>query len=169
MIDHQRLSGLAYCYSASIPAMLAVSASEALRIMEQQPEMFDELSSRAHLLRQAFTQSKSLANLVYVEDAQEKNVPFFHIRILPGFSQRIIKEDEDIRETEERLLQQVVDECASQGVLVTRAKYVYDQEIKCPKPSIKLCATIGLSNKETDKSAQTVKAAIVKVFTKWAK
>ncbi|XP_059400315.1 serine palmitoyltransferase 1-like isoform X2 [Carassius carassius] len=37
VIDHQRLSGQGYCFSASLPPMLASAAIEALNIMEEDP------------------------------------------------------------------------------------------------------------------------------------
>ena len=40
IIDHQRLSGLGYCFSASVPPMLAAAAVEALNIMEEGEGMF---------------------------------------------------------------------------------------------------------------------------------
>ncbi|XP_015416728.1 PREDICTED: serine palmitoyltransferase 1 isoform X2 [Myotis davidii] len=37
VIDHQRLSGQGYCFSASLPPLLAAAAIEALNIMEENP------------------------------------------------------------------------------------------------------------------------------------
>ncbi|XP_048239080.1 serine palmitoyltransferase 1-like [Haliotis rufescens] len=37
VIDHQRLSGLGYCFSASLPPMLASAATQAISILENQP------------------------------------------------------------------------------------------------------------------------------------
>ncbi len=171
IIDHQRLSGSAYCFSASMPAMLAVSASEAFRIIEQQPSILKELAERVLAFRQVLTH-KSLEPFVYL-DSPDMNSPspFFHIRIKESYLNVHTQDNEDkvSREAEERLLQDVVDECAYQGILVTRAKYVYEQEQNCPRPSIKICVTIGLTKKENDKAANTVKSAIVKVFGKWRK
>ncbi|KAI8976903.1 pyridoxal phosphate-dependent transferase [Pilobolus umbonatus] len=170
IVDHQRLSGSAYCFSASMPAMLAVSASEAFRIIEQQPNLLKELAERVSSFRQVLTH-KSLEPFVYLEAADINSpVPFFHIRIKNSYLKSHSAGEEKVsRESEERLLQDVVDECAYQGVLLTRAKYVYEQEQNCPKPSIKICITIGLTKKENDKAAGIVKAAIVKVFSKWRK
>ncbi|KAI9255282.1 pyridoxal phosphate-dependent transferase [Sporodiniella umbellata] len=168
VIDHQRLSGSAYCFSASMPAMLAVSASEAFKIIGQQPALLKELAERVSTFRQVLAH-KSLEPFIYMDspDAQSPS-PFFHIRIKDSFLQQLplVKVN---RETEERLLQDVVDECATQGVLITRAKYVYDQELDCPKASIKIYTTIGLSKKENDKAANVVKVAIIKIFSKWRK
>ena len=51
VVDHQRLSGLGYCFSASVPPMMAVGAMEALDIMEQSPEMFSRLRENAKFFR----------------------------------------------------------------------------------------------------------------------
>ncbi|VDL80092.1 unnamed protein product [Nippostrongylus brasiliensis] len=38
VVGHQRLSGLGYCFSASLPPLLATAASEGLRIIDEQPD-----------------------------------------------------------------------------------------------------------------------------------
>lgn len=171
IVDHQRLSGLAYCFSASMPAMLAVSASEAFRMLQQQPALLKELAERGASFRAILTH-KSLDNYIYLDSTDMNiNAPFFHIRVKDTYLRLHLQDNETkvSREAEERLLQDVVDECAYQGVLVTRAKYVYEQELRCPKPSIKISVTIGLTKKENEKAANVVKSAIVKVFSKWRK
>jgi serine palmitoyltransferase len=171
IVDHQRLSGLAYCFSASIPAMLAVSASEAIKLIKEQPSLLVELSERAKSFR-SILGHKSLEPYIDLYSGDLDNpAPFFHIRIKSSFLQsHVLAHEKDVsRQEQEYLLQGVVDECASQGVLVTRAKYVVDQERDCPKPSIKICVSIGLTKKENEKAASTVKTAIIKVFTRWRK
>jgi serine palmitoyltransferase len=169
MIDHQRLSGLAYCFSASIPAMLAVSTSEAIKQMNE-PD-FLELQERSKTFRTTLS-NKALEPFIELFSSDlENTAPFFHIRARDSFLESRLNDDETelAREDEEYLLQDVVDECANQGILVTRAKYVVEQERNCPKPSIKIHVTIGLTRKENEKAATIVKAAIIKIFTKWRK
>ena len=55
VVDHQRLSGQGYCFSASLPPMLAAAAITAIDTMEKQTDMFLELNNvcrkmHAHLL-----------------------------------------------------------------------------------------------------------------------
>lgn len=69
-------------------------------------------------------------------------------------------------EAEERVLQEVVDEALNQGVLITRAKRLRGQEVVEPRPTIKLAVTAALSRKDTEKAAQIVKHALVKVLAK---
>ncbi|NWX21560.1 SPTC1 palmitoyltransferase, partial [Aegotheles bennettii] len=46
IIDHQRLSGQGYCFSASLPPLLAAAAIEALNIIEDNPDIFQILRDK---------------------------------------------------------------------------------------------------------------------------
>ena len=52
VIDHQRLSGLGYCFSASVPPMMASAAIEALNIMEGTKTMFSKLRANSKRMRE---------------------------------------------------------------------------------------------------------------------
>lgn len=52
IVDHQRLSGLGYCFSASAPPLLAQAAISALDQFEKHPEMFDELNNKCKKLNE---------------------------------------------------------------------------------------------------------------------
>lgn len=43
IVEHQRLSGLGYCFSASLPPLLAQAAISALDRFENEPKIFAEL------------------------------------------------------------------------------------------------------------------------------
>ncbi|CAJ0840989.1 17166_t:CDS:2, partial [Entrophospora sp. SA101] len=88
--EHQKISGPAYCYSASLPAMLAVK--------------------------------------------------------------------------KEKLLQDIVNEAMNNGVLLTRSKYVKNQELFNVEPSIRICISTIFTKKEIEKSANIIKLAINKIL-----
>ena len=69
-------------------------------------------------------------------------------------------------EGEERLLQEVVEECLSQGVMITKAKRLRGQELVEPRPSVRLAMTSALTKKETEKAVNVVKAALVKTLSR---
>lgn len=46
IVEHQILTGLGYCFSASAPPLLAQAAISALNHFEQHPEMFSELNEK---------------------------------------------------------------------------------------------------------------------------
>ena len=51
VVDHQRLSGLGYCFSASMPPMLAAAAIKGLDLMAESPDMFARLRTKAKKMR----------------------------------------------------------------------------------------------------------------------
>ncbi|NXN57006.1 SPTC1 palmitoyltransferase, partial [Rynchops niger] len=53
IIDHQRLSGQGYCFSASLPPLLAAAAIEALNIMEDNPDIFQTLRAKCERIHKA--------------------------------------------------------------------------------------------------------------------
>lgn len=45
VMEHQRLSGLGYCFSASLPAFLSEIAIHAINLFEHDQEMFEKLQN----------------------------------------------------------------------------------------------------------------------------
>lgn len=76
---------------------------------------------------------------------------------------------ESTRAALEQQLQQVVDECASNGVLVTRTKRNWEQEMVEQRPSLRVCVTSALTAKEMDKAGTVLKKALIKVLGKGSK
>lgn len=52
IVDHQRLSGLGYCFSASLPPYLATGAICALQRMQDQPELVHRVAQNARSMRE---------------------------------------------------------------------------------------------------------------------
>jgi serine palmitoyltransferase len=67
-------------------------------------------------------------------------------------------------EEEERLLQEVVDECLNHsGVLITRARRLKGQETFEHEPSLKVFMSGAFSRKEVEKAGQALRSALLKV------
>ena len=60
VIDHQRLSGSGYCFSASAPPLLSVAAIQALDIVENEPQLFASLSENSKLLHEKMSSLNSV-------------------------------------------------------------------------------------------------------------
>ncbi|CAD7012066.1 unnamed protein product [Ceratitis capitata] len=54
IVEHQRLSGLGYCFSASLPPLLTQAAISALDRFESEPQMFAELQQIARKVQEVF-------------------------------------------------------------------------------------------------------------------
>ncbi|GAA6028215.1 hypothetical protein JCM8097_006921 [Rhodosporidiobolus ruineniae] len=76
---------------------------------------------------------------------------------------------EAAREEQEKLLQEVVDLCAENGVLLTTTKRNWAQEMVEHRPSIRIAVSAALTKKEVEKAGGVVKAALTKVLGKGRK
>ncbi|KAI8621126.1 pyridoxal phosphate-dependent transferase [Chytriomyces sp. MP71] len=152
IVEHQRLSGLAYTFSASLPAILAVSALEALKMLESDSSLAVKCQQNAEAIREVLL--KSGIPQIRLQDAN-MNTPIIHVRLTSRLS---------TRDEEERVLQEVVEQCIRDGIVVTRAKYVLEQELHLPLPSIKIMASAGHSKKDSEKAAGILKEAFRKVL-----
>ena len=67
-MDHQRLSGLGYCFSASLPPYLATGAICALQRMQEQPELVSRVAQNARRMRELLQQIAGLSVSSYMVD-----------------------------------------------------------------------------------------------------
>ena len=57
-MEHQTLAGLGYCFSASLPPMLAAGALKAFEVLENDPTLVQEISRKSELLHDNLDQLK---------------------------------------------------------------------------------------------------------------
>ena len=177
--DHQRLGGQAYCFSASLPALLTAFALAAIKSM---PGM--EEAERASCPEAHETIEKSLARLptnisLFQRLLVSRLPPSFELRSNDPMGRSCLfyiqmvatesKNDpklgmEDVCE-EEKILQRVVDLAAmpEKNLYITRSKSVYTEDIKNLPPSIKICISGAWSERQLK---EDVVDKLVEAFTK---
>ncbi|KCV70276.1 hypothetical protein H696_02606 [Fonticula alba] len=108
VIDHQRLAGLGYTFSASMPAIMARASLRALKILRDEPEaLIGRLRANTAHFRQALTHQLKAAGLQdTVELPGVVESPAVHVRLVHG-SPLLAKLGDD-RFDEECLLEAVV-------------------------------------------------------------
>ncbi|KAH9052200.1 serine palmitoyltransferase [Lactarius vividus] len=173
VVDHQHINGTSFVFSAAVPALLAVSASEGINILRNTPSILSTLQENVRAIRAVLDRveaitipSHAASPIIHIQlrssapavpiPAKPSNPATPAPREAPSF---------DI-EGEERLLQDIVDEALAQGVWTTRARRLRGQELVEARPSIRLAVTAGLSRKECERAAGVIKAAVVKVLAK---
>ena len=176
--EHQRINGTSFVFSAAMPALLTVAASEGINILRSTPSILSTLQENVRAVRAILDR----VDCITIPSHPASAVIHLQIRWptlqLPGptsgspgkpSNPHSVKPRDaphfDI-ELEERLLQDVVDEALAQGVLATRAKRLRGQELTDARPSVRLCVSAALSRKDCEKAAAVVKAAFVKVVGK---
>uniref|UniRef100_A0A672HXP1 Serine palmitoyltransferase 1 n=1 Tax=Salarias fasciatus TaxID=181472 RepID=A0A672HXP1_SALFA len=144
VIDHQRLSGQGYCFSASLPPMLAAAAIEALNIMEEDPDIFSVLRQKCKQVYQA---------LQGIPGLKLEGVP-----VAPALHLQLEKSSGS-RDGDMRLLRNIVDYCLDRHVALTLARYLEKEERFPPPPSIRVVVTVEHTEDDLLKLVCCVKEA----------
>jgi serine palmitoyltransferase len=133
IVDHQRLSGAGYCFSASAPPFLSSIASLALKKMEEQPELLLYLNRNCVLLYDKLKKIKSLKML-------SGNVSPVFCLVLQTKFESLIEERE--------VVNKIAQLCVVKGVGITAGKFPLSNRFGTERPSLTFCASSSLS--ETD-------------------
>ncbi|KAF6027128.1 sptlc1 [Bugula neritina] len=144
VIDHQRLSGLGYCFSASLPPLLAAGAITALGIIDSSGDKLENLRSKASSFHQML---ESISGVCVISD-----------EISPVKHLMLSKTNGDIN-GDRLLLQKIVEYCMQNGVAVTQAQYIDQFEYKVPRPSIRLAVNVDLPQEDIKAAVDVLKAA----------
>uniref|UniRef100_A0A8C4XTU4 Serine palmitoyltransferase 1 n=1 Tax=Falco tinnunculus TaxID=100819 RepID=A0A8C4XTU4_FALTI len=144
-----RLSGQGYCFSASLPPLLAAAAIEALNIMEDNPDIFQTLRAKCERIH------KALQGISGLKVVGESFSPALHLQL---------EESSGSRENDVKLLKRVVDYCMNSGIALTQARYLEKEEKCLPPPSIRVVITVEQTEQELDKAASLLKEAAQSVL-----
>ncbi|XP_065096707.1 serine palmitoyltransferase 1 isoform X2 [Paramisgurnus dabryanus] len=147
VIDHQRLSGQGYCFSASLPPMLASAAIEALNIMEEDPGIFNILRNKCKQVH------KALQGIMGLKIAGESFAPALHLQL---------ENSTGSRENDLKLLRMIVDYCMDRQIALTLARYLDKEERFLPPPSIRVVVTVEQTEEEIENAARCIREAALK-------
>ncbi|KAG0135926.1 pyridoxal phosphate-dependent transferase [Tuber indicum] len=162
VVDHQRISSSAYVFSAALPAMLAVTTSETLKLLEGNPQVLTALRENIKTFRNQMDRCE------YVECTSSLDNPVcMFILKRDGLEGRIFG-------NEEKILMDIVDEALANSVMISRVKHIYETQGTKPfgwrcVPSFKACITIGHTKKEVEKAGSVVRQAVGKVMARLKK
>lgn len=231
VVAHQRINSPTYVFSAALPPLLAVSASEAISLLSTPLSSTDPQHPLATLPTNVRALRQILDQVATIEIPSAEMSPLIHVHIKPSVLEKPLAEGgrpagrqrshshvshpqpspivvpaagmspatsssnrttlsshgrgggggggalttdastavttiESSRQEQERLLQEIVDLCGENGVLLTTTKRTWAQELTEVRPSIRICVSSALTKKEIDKAGAVVKNAINKVLGK---
>ncbi|XP_038049592.1 serine palmitoyltransferase 1-like [Patiria miniata] len=150
VVDHQRLSGLGYCFSASLPPMLASAAMAALDIMEDDPTMASRLQARSEHVHE------ELAKIAEMKVAGDPVAPIKHL---------YVRETGDkTRQEIMKLLELIVNMAMDEGVVLTTACYLEEEEAFLPPPSIRVAVNIAPTEDQLAMSLQVIQKVASEVL-----
>ncbi|XP_033193383.1 serine palmitoyltransferase subunit I [Bombus vancouverensis nearcticus] len=140
IIEHQRLSGLGYCFSASLPPLLTTAAITSLNIMKNNPQLFRSLRDNCIAI------NEELQKIHCLECSSFPESPVKHV---------YLKNKKD-RATEEKLLSKISDKCIENNLAVITPAYL-EAEKNIPRPSLRLCISTLLNKSDIDFAVNVLK------------
>ncbi|KAI9438081.1 serine palmitoyltransferase [Lactarius indigo] len=169
------INSTSFVFSAAVPALLAVSASEGINILRNTPSILSTLQENVRAMRAVLDRVDGITIPSHAAS------PIIHIHLrsaatlsastptsakLPNPATPAPRDGPwfDIA-CEERILQDIVDETLAQGVWITRVRRLRGQELVEARPGIRLTVTAALSRKECERAAGVIRSAVVKVLT----
>ncbi|KAH7926924.1 PLP-dependent transferase [Leucogyrophana mollusca] len=162
VVDHQRINAPSFVFSASMPALLATSASEAITHLRNTPSVLATLQENIRALRAVLEKTEGITLLGH------RASPIVHFSLRSTSNTLVVPSSAPAfdAETEERVLQDIVDDALANGVLLTRAKHLKGQEMIESRPTIRIAVSAAFTKKEVEKAAAVVKASVGRVLSR---
>ncbi|XP_017882138.1 serine palmitoyltransferase 1 [Ceratina calcarata] len=148
VIEHQRLSGLGYCFSASLPPLLTAAAITSLEIMKNNPEIFKSLKDNC------LAMNDGLRKIHCLECSSFPESPVKHVYLKNRMN----------RATEQELLSSISDRCIENNLAVITPVYL-EVEKNLPRPSLRLCISAVLDKDDIDFALNVLKNCAEQVLS----
>lgn len=193
MVHHQRISSLAYVFSASLPPYSARAASQSLR------EIGDDLDKdgKSKLVSKlhdniSFTRA-TLAKSIpaqYLTIVSEKISPIIHLQLNEKYREslgfpksygnaeflntgkpsRTLNEFSNSLNWESFILQKIIDGCLSQyGILITRSQNILKHEnLPLTPPHLMVMVKVGVNQEELNALSKALSAVVPQVCSRYA-
>ncbi|XP_012278806.1 serine palmitoyltransferase 1 [Orussus abietinus] len=148
IIDHQRLAGLGYCFSASLPPLLTAAAITSLDTLEKKPEILERLE------RNCLALHAGLKRIKYFDVPSLAQSPLKHLYLIAQ-----LEHDE-----EQLLLEQVSRKCIENNLaIITPAYLAVEREL--PRSSIRICVSVALDDNDISFALNTLERCAIEVLS----
>ncbi|XP_017469677.1 PREDICTED: serine palmitoyltransferase 1 isoform X1 [Rhagoletis zephyria] len=149
IVEHQRLSGLGYCFSASLPPLLTQAAISALDRFESQPKMFTELQVISGKVQEVFGKLSKLK---------------LHGSELSPVKHLYIAEQRENADMERELLTEIANKCITRGVAVIESRYLENLEKHTIRHSIRITVNRLLTDNDINHAFDVIESVTNEVL-----
>lgn len=146
IVEHQRLSGAGYCFSASACPFLSAAAITSLQILEQTPSLIADLQSNTELL------NKLLKKVTGMKIVSDKESPSVHL---------VLSKQLESQEAEAHKIMQIARICLERGIGLSCSKFNLKQKnMDIIRPCIVVNSSVDLTEKQIGSIVTALNAAI---------
>lgn len=151
VIDHQRLSGAGYCFSASAPPYTVTAGIKGLEIMLREPQRVKKMRANACRLREGLAELEGVVFQGAVEDA----VPLVHLHLEHSVGSR---------SADELFWKIVCEKVRREGLLVDVPKFIEADNKSRPPPSLRMCVSCEHTEAQIERLISAVTKAVQETF-----
>ncbi|EFC36940.1 aminotransferase, classes I and II family protein [Naegleria gruberi] len=187
IVDHQRLSGAGYCFSASLPPYLSTAAIEAMNKLDTNPDSYlVPLQKNVTLLSETLNKKISFKNSKLVLLHEDK-CPIFHIRLADDHPAKaaLLEAKKQVdqfkskknkkqmaqasilfyeeRNKVQQKFKDIVSKAIDQGVAVVCPNYTH-REITLPEPGLRLSVSSKHTKQHLEKCADVLSSLFAEIL-----
>lgn len=162
VVDHQRLSGAGYCFSASSPPFTATAAIAALDEMENRPELLEKLRENVVYFHQEVKSilSDIVPKRLILTSDEKSPLIFLELSDMAGAFL-----DKGLYPDNVSLLDAIASECIQCGIAVVSTGFHVQGNMKTvPPPAIRMTVSAVHSRADIDTGLNALKKAVLKVM-----
>ena len=155
IVDHQRLSGAGYCFSASAPPFLSAAAVETLNIMKTNPKLIQTLNINSKLL---YNSLKTLETKgLKIIGSSDLGTPVIHLLFDP---------EPLTKDIDNNMIIEFAAECLKNGVGVSTSKFSILRKTNL-RPSVRVCASALLTQTKINSVIKGINSALTVIQKKY--
>jgi len=151
VIDHQRLSGAGYCFSASAPPFTASAAIASIEALQARPELIAILANNRKMFLHGL---KSVPKMEVISDEMSSII---FVRIKDPFPRYSTVEEVE-------LYNAIVHKCFHDGVLFISTAHVKPLLHLTPPPSIRITVSAAHTKAEIDEAVRVLNRAVKNII-----
>lgn len=158
IVDHQRLSGAGYCFSAASPPFLSAAAVSSLRELDGNPALLKKLRHNSGLLTKQILKIPGIR----IKGGAADFLPIKHIALEDSTHNYS-------RDEQKLIMLQISKRVTELGAGITSCKFSMTDLVPSLDPSLRLCATAYLTEAEIKQVGKDLNKAVAETLEKAVK
>lgn len=142
VVDHQRLAGTGYCFSASLPPLQTQVALESLKIIQKEPNIIHDAQEKYKYA------SERLKSLTKLKDISDPIAPF-KVLVFREFYNNI-RSVEQVLDDEKRLDKICKEIFSHESIAISVARNMVEEEMTTPFASIRFIVNAAVTTSDID-------------------
>lgn len=164
VVNHQRLSGSGYCFSAASPPYVAKAATVALGLIDANPALPAVLKGKAELMHRALAAAAAKVGMTISGD---NNSPLVHVRIDPAHKQAWGVDGS--RAQARAAMKLLAKELKQEHHIIAGVSQHLDSDVAMPEPSLRFLVTALHADADLELVAKALTEAAVSVRNQQSK